>query len=221
MEPMTSSHHRQFRPDETSGVASTVPAVSFAPVRVALLLVVLAVVAMLVASRIRAAARDALSHSPLEVNHAGREVTFTATIQPFAPALHHLVAAKDSAPAGSALFLSDPSDDSVLGAFATLEPREGTPDGAPVDLLVQWPGSGGRHSLRDIIAQAHPEAPRLDFRLPGIATRHRSDAGCIVLIGSSGDPAVTEGAAGQSIADTLPRPGTAVVLTLRSRMEEA
>ena len=187
--------------------------------RLALVLVVLAVVAMLVASRLRAAARAIPAQPPLQLDRANREVNFTATVQAAAESLDHVVVSKDSAQAASALFVSDSTDEAVLAAFAALEPGHDA-GGEAVDLLVQWAGSGGRHSMADMLALAHPRSPRLDFRLPGNARLDASDAGCIVRVASSSHPNI-QGTVANSIADGLPRPGTAVVLTLKSRMEEA
>jgi hypothetical protein len=189
-------------------------------VRIALILVVLAVVAMLVASRIRAAARGIVPDPPLQLDQTHREVRFTATLQSAVGALECVVRSKESAPLTSALFVSDSSADSVLAAFGALDPHHGG-DGAPVDLLVHWPGSGGRRFVADIIAEGRPRSPRLDFRLPGNAEPEESEAGCIVRVASSSHPNGIQQTTGGSIAERFPRPGTPVVLTLKSRMEEA
>jgi hypothetical protein len=189
-------------------------------VRIALILVVMAVVAMLVASRIRAAARGIVPDPPLQLDETHREVRFTATLQSAVGDLGCVVRSNDSAPLSSALFVAHSSADAVLAAFGALDPHYGG-DGAPVDLLVHWPGSGGRRSVSDIIAEGRPRSPRLDFRLPGNAGPEESEAGCIVRVASSSPPNVIQQTTGGSIAEGFPRPGTAVVLTLKSRMEEA
>jgi hypothetical protein len=188
-------------------------------VRIALIFVVLAVVAMLVASRIRAAARGVEPDPPLQLDQARREVRFTATLQPAAGDLECVVRSLESAHQASALFLTDSSADSVLAAFSAIDPNHGT--SAAVDLLVRWPGSGGDHSVSELLAQGPLPSLRLDFRLPGGAGLDDHGAGCIVRVASPAQPDIIQRTAGHSMAEGFPRPGTVVVLTLKSRMEEA
>ena len=188
--------------------------------RIALIFVVLAVVAMLVASRIRAAARAVEPDPPLQLDQARREVRFTATLQPAAGALECVVRSMESAHQAPALFLADSSADSVLAAFSAIDPHHRA-SAAGVDILVRWPGSGGSHSVSELLAQGPPASPRLDFRLPGGAGLDDHGAGCIVRVASPAQPDIIQRTANDSMAEGFPRPGTVVVLTLKSRMEEA
>jgi hypothetical protein len=182
--------------------------------RLPLILVLAAVVAMLVASRVRAAARAIPPQAPLEIDRVSGELRLTASVRSSAPPPDLVVASKDSPHAHSALFVSDSTCDEVRTALATLG-LDGDGGGAPVALHVQWPGSGGRHPVAGILAEGEPGSARLDFRFCRNAGLDESDVGCIVRVASPGRPSSDQGTVSRSIADRLPRPGTTVVLTLR------
>jgi hypothetical protein len=183
---------------------------------------------MLVASRVRAAARALPAQPPIEIDTTSEELRLSASVQSTAQPPDLVVASKDSPHAHSALFVSDASYEEVRTALAALAAaREGAGaadghgDATPLAVHVQWPGSGGRHPLADVLAEGGPGSARLDFRFPGHAGLDESDAGCIVRVASSSRPNAGPGTAVTPIADRLPRPGTAVVLILRTSMEEA
>lgn len=178
--------------------------------RFALALVAAALVAMLVASRIRAAARTETSTPPLQTDRERQEVRITATVQPGAMDHplgvkgHHAIVWKEGRSSSWALFTSDASDHDVrlaldaLGAHrgenlsaaawnAREDPSNPEPEkrveGTPIEVFVRWNGSGGPVPLSALIAEKGHPAPLLDFRYGG-NERYQTDfkSGCILCL---------------------------------------
>ncbi|HVT02469.1 MAG TPA: YdjY domain-containing protein [Thermoanaerobaculia bacterium] len=145
--------------------------------------------------------------SPIEVDRARKEVRVRAVAHPnhlsrfFAQPGHHAVVWEKGRAHYGALFESHASDHDVRAALLSLgatpgenlteatwkegkNPRSPEPDkrveGTPVDVLVEWPGSGGAIPLSQLILEGGKPAS-FDFRFGG-NERFQKDfkSGCIV-----------------------------------------
>lgn len=151
---------------------------------------------------------SARDDTPVEINHAKREVRFTATVQPhamnrpFGVRGHHAIVWKGGKSHRHALFVSDASDRAVRVALDSLGAKRGenlTPDawnarhdsrnhepdkrvkGSHIDVFVEW--SGKRTALGHLIAEKRRTAPLLDFRYGGNERFQREfQSGCIVCL---------------------------------------
>lgn len=155
----------------------------------------------------RGAAQSSPPHSPIEVDRARREVRVGAVAHPshlsrfFVQPGHHAVVWEKGRAHYGALFESHASDHDVRAALVTLGAKPGEnlteatwnerkngrnpePDkrveGTPVDVLVEWPGSGGAVPLSQMILEGGKPAS-FDFRFGG-NERFQKDfkSGCIV-----------------------------------------
>jgi hypothetical protein len=188
------------------------------------------------------------------VDRTRREVRFTATVQPtamdrpFGVKGHHAIVWKGGRSKTWALFVADVSDHDVRLALDSLGAKRGenlTPDswnkrddphsrepdkrvvGTPIDVLVEWQGSGGRIPLHRLLTEEGQPSPRLDFRYGGNeAYQQEFKSGCIVCLyscpgGAIGNHAhpirdyVRDGAVYESVPARLPKPGTKVTITLK------
>lgn len=190
---------------------------------------------------------------PVVDTEAG-EVRFTASVhpdamkRPFGVQGHHAIVWKEGRSHWWALLVSDVSDDEVRNALEALgaragenlsaeawtardDPDNGEPDkrveGTPVEVLVEWPGSGGRIPLAGLLAEEGRDTPALDLRYGGNA-RHREEfrSGCIVCLyscpgGAIGNHAhpirdyVRDGVIYASRSGRLPAAGTKVTVVLK------
>ncbi len=145
--------------------------------------------------------------SPLVIDRAKREIRIAATVHAghlsrrWVQPGHHSVVWKNGRARRGALFLSEASDEDVRTALIALgakpgenlteatwnargDPHNSEPDkrveGTPVDVLVEWAGSGKAIPLGDLIAENGRPA-QFDFRFGG-NERFRKDfqSGCIV-----------------------------------------
>ena len=194
----------------------------------------------------------------LTLDKPAHEVRFTATVQPTAMARpfgvqgHHAIVWKEGKSQRWALFAADASDHDVRLALDALGAKRGenlTPaawnerddeqnhepdkrvDGSPIDVFVEWRGSGGRISLADLLAEEGQPRPRLDFRYGGNERWQKEfHSGCIVClyscpggaIGNRVHPIrdyVRDGVVYTSIPKRLPSSGTKVTITLKPRQE--
>lgn len=192
------------------------------------------------------------------VDKPAREVRFTATVQPnamtrpFGVKGHHAIVWKGGRAKYWALFAADASDRDVRRALESLGARPGenlTPDswnaredaksaepdkrvaGTPIDVLVEWKGSGGRIPLARLVEEKGRPAPRLDFRYGGNQRWQKEfQSGCIVClyscpggaIGNHEHPIrdyVRDGVVYFSLPDRLPRSGARVTIILKPRLE--
>ena len=146
------------------------------------------------------------------------------------------------------MFVSEESDHDVRVALNALGARAGenlTPDswnarkdpnnrepdkrveGTPVQVFVEWRGSGGRIPLARLISEANHPAPLLDFRYGGNEVYQKEfKSGCIICLyscpgGAIGNHAhpirdyVRDGVVYASIPDRLPPAGTKVTIILK------
>lgn len=204
-------------------------------------------------------AHAAAASSQVALDQARGEVRFTATVQPdamsrpFGVQGHHAIVWKGGRSRFWALFVADASDHDVRVALDALGARRGenlTPDswnaradpdnqepdkrveGTAIDVFVEWPGSGGRVTLSQILAEKGHATPLLDFRYGG-NERFQKDfrSGCIVClyscpggaIGNHTHPIrdyVRDGVVYSSISSKLPPEGTRVTIILKPRQEE-
>jgi hypothetical protein len=214
----------------------------------------LAFVSLLLASSATAAAPKPV------IDRARGEVRFTAIVQPgamdrpFGVQGHHAIVWKGGRAHFWALFVADVSDHDVRAALDALGAKRGenlTPDawnrrddpasaapdqrveGTPIDVFVEWKGSGGRIALALLLNERGSAGPRLDFRYGG-NERFQSEfhSGCIVCLyscpgGAIGNHAhpirdyVRDGVIYSSLQSKLPRGGTRVTITLKPHREES
>jgi hypothetical protein len=192
------------------------------------------------------------------VDRARREVRITARVQPHAMKRplgvkgHHAIVWKGGRAKTWALFVSDASDRDVRAALDSLGARAGenlTPDswnerenpksrepdkrveGTPVEVFVEWRGSGGRVPLAHLIAEEGHAKPQLDFRYGGNEVYQKDfKSGCIVCLyscpgGAIGNHAhpirdyVRDGVVYASVPKRLPPSGTKVTITLKVLQE--
>lgn len=194
----------------------------------------------------------------LTLDKPAQEVRFTATVQPTAMARpfgvqgHHAIVWKGGRSKLWALFVAEASDHDVRIALDALGARRGEnltldswnarddaqnkePDkrveGSPVDVFVEWHGSGGRIPLASLLSEEGHATPRLDFRYGG-NERWQKDfhSGCIVCLyscpgGAIGNRAhpirdyVRDGVVYTSIPKRLPPSGSKVTIILKPRQE--
>lgn len=191
----------------------------------------------------------------LQVDHARGEVRIAAIVHPghlsrrlFQPGHHAVVWDKGRAHLG-ALFASRASDHDARAALASLgarpgenlteemwtargDPRNPEPDkrveGTPIDVFVEWPGSGGLVALGDLIAENGRRA-NFDFRFGG-HERFQKDfkSGCIVCTYSCPGGAIGNrnrtirdeenfGPIFTAVSRKLPPDGSAVTVVLKLR----
>jgi hypothetical protein len=188
------------------------------------------------------------------IDRAHREVRITATVQPnamerpFGVQGHHAIVWNGGRSKYWALFVSDVSDHDVRAALDSLGAHRGenlTPDswnarenpvsrepdkrveGSPIDVLVEWRGSGGRVPLARLLTEKGQAAPSLDFRYGG-NERWQKDfhSGCIVClyscpggaIGNHAHPirdSVRNGVVYASVPERLPEAGSKVTIILK------
>jgi hypothetical protein len=148
--------------------------------------------------------------STVIVDPAGREVRFTAIVQPkamsrpFGVRGHHAVVWKEGKASRWALFASDASDHDIrialdaLGAArgenltaeswtAREDERSSEPDkrveGSRIEAFVEWPGSRGRVPLPAILREKGRQTPRIDLRYGGNERfQPEFQSGCIVCL---------------------------------------
>ena len=203
-------------------------AVSFAFMRGAAALVAAALLAMLIASRLRAAARNQPPPPPLELDRQRGEVRLTATVHPAAlDARGHVVAWKEGGAAATALFTADASDHDVRVAFDGLRVDGGGiqtgQEGAPIEVFVQWAGSGGRVPLAELLSAGGQEVVRLALDRPSERPASEVESGCILCLEPRGHVAgirerPVRDVIYSALQSKLPPLGTTVTLILK-RME--
>ena len=171
-----------------------------------LVLVTIAIIVTLVAGR-KIEDRSKRPRPPLVIDRVKREVRIAATVhaghlsRSWVQPGHHSVVWKNGRARWGALFLSEASDEEVRAALIALgakpgenlttatwnarrDPHNSEPDkrveGTPLDVLVEWAGSGKAIPLGDLIAENGRPA-RFDFRFGG-NERYREEfkSGCIV-----------------------------------------
>ncbi|HVS30785.1 MAG TPA: YdjY domain-containing protein [Thermoanaerobaculia bacterium] len=193
------------------------------------------------------------------MNRQAREVRIVARVQPDALDCwiggvkgHHAIVWEGGRAYRCALFASTTSDRDVRRALESVGARPGenlTPDswnarddrsnpepdkrvaGTPIDVFVEWKGSGRRIPLAELLVEAGRARPALDFRYGG-NQRFQEDfkSGCIVCLyscpgGAIGNHAhpirdyVRDGVVYSSQAQRLPPAGTAVSIIFRVRTE--
>jgi len=189
------------------------------------------------------------------VDRAHHEVRFTATVQPhamerpFGVEGHHAIVWSGGKSKYWALFVSDASDHDVRVALDSLGAHRGenlTPDawnarenpvnrepdkrveGTLIHVLVEWPGSGGRIPLAQLLTEKDQPAPNLDFRYGGNEQWQKDfKSGCIVCLyscpgGAVGNHAhpirdyVRDGVVYASVPERLPPGGTKVTIILQA-----
>lgn len=188
------------------------------------------------------------------VDRAHREVRITAKVQPRAMERplgvkgHHAVVWRGGRAKYWALFVSDVSDHDVRVALDSLGAQRGenlTPDswnaredqsnpepdkrveGSPIEMFVEWRGSGGRIPLSDLLSEKNRQAPALDLRYGG-NERWQTEfkSGCIVCLYSCPGGAVgnhehpirdyvRDGVVYASTPQRLPPSGTKVTIILK------
>lgn len=209
---------------------------------------------------IAAAALFLLCASPVKpvVDRARNEVRITARVQPgamsrpFGVQGHHAIVWKEGRARTWALFVADASDREVRRALESLgakagenltpaswnereNPNSREPDkrvtGTPVDVLVEWRGSGGPVPLAQLIGEKGHAHPRMDFRYGGNEEWQKEfRSGCIVCLyscpgGAIGNHAhpirdyVRDGVVYSANKKALPRAGTRVTIILKPRTE--
>lgn len=216
--------------------------------------------ARLLAAATLAGAMVAVAAAPERpvVDRTRNEVRITARVQPGAMERplgvkgHHAIVWKGGRAKTWALFVADASDRDVRRALESLgakagenltpaswnereDPKNPEPDkrvaGTPVEVFVEWNGSGGRVALAQLIDEKGHGRPRMDFRYGG-NERWQKDfrSGCIVCLyscpgGAIGNHAhpirdyVRDGVVYRAKRTALPRAGTRVTIILKPRME--
>lgn len=192
------------------------------------------------------------------IDRARNEVRITARVQPgamdrpFGVKGHHAIVWKEGRSKTWALFVSETSDRDVRHALESLgakpgenltpatwnereNPKSPEPDkrvnGTPVEVFVEWKGSGGRVPLARLIGEKGHEPPRMDFRYGGNQSWQKDfKSGCIVCLyscpgGAIGNHAhpirdyVRDGVVYTAKREALPRAGTRVTIILKPRTE--
>lgn len=197
--------------------------------------------------------------SGMTIDRARREIRFSAVVQPkamekrFGVRGHHAIVWREGKSAPYALFRSDASDREVrraleaLGAVAgenltaaswnlrndrnSLEPDKRV-EGTPVEVFVEWQGSGRRLAISELVEEKGLSRPSLDLRYGGNERfQPEFQSGCIVCLyscpgGAIGNHAhpirdyVRDGVVYSAIRERLPRAGTHVTIILRPRSRE-
>lgn len=222
----------------------------FAPMNVRLLLL-----AVLLLACVAAPAAD-----PPIVDRSRNEVRITARVQPRAMQRplgvqgHHAIVWRGGRARPWALFVSDSSDREVRRALDSLgakagenltpaswnereNPKSREPDkrvaGTPIEVFVEWKGSGGRVPLAHLIDEKGLPRPRMAFRYGGNEKWQKDfKSGCIVClyscpggaIGNHEHPIrdfVRDGVVYTANEKALPRAGTRVTIILKPRTEKS